>query len=85
MGDDGVDVNVWVNWSSVPLFLLPALAIALFGRHVSGSWTRPWLSVTPAWWLLLLFLLPPLGYVLLVVMVLVHRRGPAARHPQRYP
>lgn len=78
MEDDGIELDFWVNWASAALFVVPALAIALYGRQASGSWARPWLSLKPVWWFLLLFLVPPLGYLLLVVNLFVHRRAPGA-------
>ena len=39
---------------------------------------RPWISLKPLWWFLLLFLLPPLGYLLLAVNLVVHRRTTGA-------
>lgn len=75
---EDVDVRFYINWLSVPLFLIPALAIAAYAAHVSGGLMRPWISVKPVWWFLLLFFVPPLGYVLLVVNLFVHRRTPGA-------
>lgn len=78
MGDDGIELDFWFNWAAVPLFLVPALLIGLYGRHVSGGWARPWISLKPVWWFLLLFLVPPLGYLLLVVNLFVYRKVPGA-------
>ena len=36
------------------IFLVLAIAIALYARHVSGGWMRPWISIKPVWWFLLL-------------------------------
>ena len=67
-----------INWASVLVFLLLATAIALHARHVSGGWMRPWISIKPVWWFLLLFLLPPLGLLLLAANLVVHRHTPGA-------
>lgn len=75
---DEASSGFYINWVSVPFFLVPAVAISLYARHVSGSWMRPWISLKPLWWLLLLFLLPPLGYLLLIVNLVVHRSTPGA-------
>ncbi len=75
---DDVGVSFHINWLNVPFFLLPAVAIALYAAHVSGGFMRPWISLKPLWWFLLLFLLPPLGYLLLAVNLFVHRRTPGA-------
>lgn len=76
MGDVGLSFHI--NWVSVPIFLVLAIAIALYARHVSGGWMRPWLSLKPVWWFLLLFLVPWIGLPLLVVNLFVHRRTPGA-------
>lgn len=68
----------YINWEMVPICLVPAVAIALYAKHVSGGWTRPWMSLKPVWWFLLLFLVPPLGLILLVVNLVVYRRTPEA-------
>lgn len=39
---------------------------------------RPETSLKPLWWFLFLFLVPPLGYILLIVNLLVHTRTPEA-------
>lgn len=75
---EDVDVSFHINWLSVPLFLIPAFAITLYAAHVSGGFTQPWISLKPLWWFLLLFLVPPLGYVLLAVNLFAHRRTPGA-------
>ena len=71
-------VGFSINWVMVPFCLVPASAIALYARHVSGDWMRPWISLKPVWWFLLLFLVPPLGFLLLVVNHFVHRHTPGA-------
>ena len=76
MEDEGL--RLYVNWAIVPFCLVPAIAIALYARYVSGGWTRPWISLKPVWWFLILFLLPPLGFLLLVVNLFVHRHTPGA-------
>lgn len=73
-----VELGFRINWVSVPIFLVVAIAIALYARHVSGGWMRPWISIKPLWWFLLLFLVPPLGLLLLVVNLVVHRHIPGA-------
>ena len=62
----------------MPIFLVLAIAIALYARQVSGGWMRPWISIKPLWWLLLLVLVPPLGLLLLVVNLVMHRHIPGA-------
>ncbi|HMM96242.1 hypothetical protein [Phycicoccus sp.] len=74
----GMDVDFHINWVSVPIFLVAALAIAAYARHVSGGMSRPWLGLNPPWWFLLLFLLPPLGYLHLAVNLYAHRHTPGA-------
>ena len=71
-------VGFSINWVMVPFCLVPAIAIALYARHVSGGWIRPWISLKPVWWFFLLFLVPPLGFLLLVVNLFVHRHTPGA-------
>ena len=73
-----VALGLHVNWVSVAIFLVLASAIALYARHVSGGWMRPWISIKPLWWFVLLFLVPPLGLLLLVVNLVVHRHVPGA-------
>jgi hypothetical protein len=68
----------YVNWVSVPIFLVLAIAIALYARRVSGGWTRPWIGIKPLWWFLLLFLVPWIGLPLLVANLIIHRRKPGA-------
>ncbi|MBM6404196.1 hypothetical protein JQN72_08055 [Phycicoccus sp. CSK15P-2] len=75
---EDVGVRFYVNWLAVPFFFVPALAIALYAAHASGGWKRPWIGVRPVRWFLLLFLLPPLGYLLLATNLVVHRRTPGA-------
>jgi len=67
-----------INLVSVPIFLALAIAVALFARHVSGGWMRPWLNIKPVFWLPLLFLLPWIGLPVLVVSLFVHRNAPGA-------
>jgi hypothetical protein len=67
-----------INWFSVPIFLVLAIAVTLYARHVSGGWMRPWISIKPLWWFVLLLLVPPLGLLLLVVNLIVHRHIPGA-------
>ncbi len=74
--DVGLDFRI--NWVSLWIFLGLAVAVALYARHVSGGWMRPWLNIKPVWWFLLLFLLPPLGLLLLVVNLVVNRHKPGA-------
>ncbi len=38
---EDVGVSFYINWLSVPFFFVPALAIALYGAHVSGGFMRP--------------------------------------------
>ena len=76
MGDTGLSFHI--NWLSVPIFLLLALAIALYARHVSGGWTRTWIGLKPVWWFLLPFLLPWIGLPLLAVNLFLHRHTPRA-------
>lgn len=76
MEDTGFSIDI--NWVTVPIFLALAIAIALYARHVSGGWTRPWLSVKPVWWFLLLFFLPWIGLPVLVVSLIVRKRTPGA-------
>ncbi len=76
-----MEIESWgfyVNWVMVPFCLVPAIAIALYAKHVSGSWMQPWISLKPVWWFLLLFLAPPLGFLLLFVNLFVHRHTPGA-------
>ncbi|KGN32171.1 hypothetical protein N802_10665 [Knoellia sinensis KCTC 19936] len=73
-----VDVGFFINWGVVPLFLIPALAIAFYAKHVSGGWLLPWINLKPVWWFVLLFVLPWIGYLVLVVNLLVHRNTPGA-------
>ena len=73
-----VELGFRINWVSVAIFLVLAIAIALYARHVSGGWMQPWISIKPLWWFLLLFLVPPLGLLLLVVNLVVHRHIPGA-------
>ena len=80
-----VDLGFRINWVSVAIFLVLASAIALYARHVSGGWMRPWLSIKPLWWFLLLFLVPPLGLLLLVANLVVHRHRPEAISGQDAP
>ena len=75
---EGTSLSFRINWVSVPIFLVLALAVALYARHVSGGWTRPWIGVKPVWWFLLLFVLPFVGLPLLVANLVVHRRTPGA-------
>ena len=75
---EDVGVGFHINWLSVPFFFVPALGIALYAAHVSGGLMRPWISLKPVWWFLLLFLVPPLGYLLLVVNLFAYRRTPGA-------
>ncbi len=75
---EDVGVSFYINWLSVPFFFVPALAIALYGAHLSGGLMRPWMSLKPVWWFVLLLLLPPLGYLPLAVNLFVHRRTPGA-------
>jgi hypothetical protein len=70
----GEGMLLYINWASVPLFLVPAITVALYARYVSG-WMRPWIRLKPVWWFLFLFLLPPLGYLLLVVNLLSSLQG----------
>ena len=58
--------------------ILYLLAIALYARHVSGGGMRPWISIKPVWWFLLLFVVPFVGIPLLTVNLIVHRRTPGA-------
>lgn len=84
MEDTGLAFQI--NWVSVPIFLLLAIAIALYAKRVSGGWVRPWIGIKPLWWFLLLFLLPWIGLPLLVVNLIVHRQTPGAitgRNPAR--
>lgn len=76
MEDTGFSFHI--NWVSVPIFLVLAIAITLYARHVSGGWSRPWLSLMPGWWFLLLFLVPWIGLPLLVWNLIVHRHTPEA-------
>lgn len=62
----------------MPIFLLLAIAVALYARHVSGGWMRSWISLKPVWWFLLLFLVPWILLPLLVVNLFVHRHTPGA-------
>jgi len=71
-------VSFYLNWASLPIFLVLALAVALYARHVSGGWTRPWLALKPVWWFVLLFLLPWAGVPVLVVSLFVQRHRPGA-------
>ena len=73
-----VGISFYINWVMVPICLVPAIAIAIYARHVSGGSMQPWISLKPVWWFLLLFLLPPLGFLLLVVNLAVHRHTPGA-------
>jgi hypothetical protein len=73
-----VSIDLYVNWAMVPICLVPAVAVAIYAKHVSGGWTKPWISLKPVWWFLLLFLLPPLGFLLLAVKLFVHRRTQGA-------
>lgn len=70
--------NFYINWVSVPIFLLLAIGIALYARHVSGGWMRPWISLKPVWWFALLFVAPWIGLPLLVGKLIVHRHTPGA-------
>jgi hypothetical protein len=45
---------------------------------MSGGLMRPWISLKPVWWFLLLFLVPPLGYLLLAVNLFARRGTPGA-------
>ena len=67
-----------LNWVGLPVFLVLALVVALYARHVAGGWTRAWLGVKPAWWFVLLFVLPWIGLPVLVVGLFVHRHTPGA-------
>lgn len=80
--DDG-GAGFHINWVSVPIFLVLAVAVALYARHVSGSWMRPWITIKPVWWFLLLFLVPFIGLPLLAVNLFVHRHAPGAITGQR--
>ncbi|MDF2093705.1 hypothetical protein P0Y31_15240 [Knoellia sp. 3-2P3] len=63
-----------LTWVSVPIFLLLAIAVALYATHVSGGWMRSWISLKPVWWFLVPWILLPL----LVVNLFVHRHTPGA-------
>ncbi len=76
MEDTGLAFQI--NWVSVPIFLVLAIAFALYAKRVSGGWARPWIGIKPLWWFLLLFLLPWIGLPLLVVNLIVHRQTPGA-------
>lgn len=67
-----------VNWVSVPIFLVLGIVIALYAKHVFGGWTRPWISIKPVWWFLLVAVVPPLGFILLAVNLYVYRQAPGA-------
>ena len=67
-----------VNWVGATILFALAAGITTYARRVSGGWTRPWLSITPVWWFVMLFLVPPPGYLLLLVNLIVHRRVPGA-------
>ena len=73
-----MSIDFYVNWAMVPICLVPAVAVAIYAKQVSGGWTKPWISLKPVWWFLLLFLLPPLGFLLLAVNLFVHRRTQGA-------
>ncbi len=73
-----VELGFRINWVSVEIFLVLAIAIALYARHVSGGWMRPWISIKPVWWFLLLLVVPFVGIPLLIVNLIVHRRTPGA-------
>ena len=70
----GVSFNV--NWVSVPIFLILATSVALFARHVSGGLRQPWIGINPAWWFVLLFVVPWVGVPLLVARLVIHRGSP---------
>jgi hypothetical protein len=72
------DVGFQVNWISVPIFLALAVALALYAKHVSGGWTRPWIGIAPIWWFALIFLVPFVGVPILVVRLIAHRDTPGA-------
>jgi hypothetical protein len=71
-------LSLRINGVSVVLFLVLSIAVALYARHVSGGWMRPWIGVKPAWWFFFLFLVPWIGLPLLVVNLIVHRHTPGA-------
>ena len=73
-----VDFGFGINWVSVPILLALATAIALYAKHVSGGWMRPWIGIKPVRWFVLLFLLPWIGLPVLAVTLLVHRHTPSA-------
>ena len=72
------DVDIAINWVTVPIYLVLAIAIALYARHVSGGWTRPRLYIKPIWWFLPLFFLPWIGLPVLVISLFVNRRTQGA-------
>jgi hypothetical protein len=71
-------LSLWINWVSVPIFLALAIAVALYARHVSGRWMRPWIGLKPVWWFVLVLLVPWIGLPLLVVQLILHRQTPGA-------
>ncbi|WP_157581974.1 hypothetical protein [Phycicoccus sp. Soil803] len=75
---EGTGLSFHINSVSVPIVLVLAIAIALYARNVSGGWMRPWISVKPVWWFVLLFLVPWIGLPLLVVNLIMHRHTPGA-------
>ncbi|MFQ6169962.1 hypothetical protein ACK8HX_00015 [Oryzobacter sp. R7] len=72
------ELGLHVDWVALPFVLIPAALVSLYARSVSGGWTQPWLSLKPVWWFGLLFLVPPLGFVLLAVNLFVYRKVPGA-------
>lgn len=72
------DVSFSVNWVSVPIFLILATSVALFARHVSGGLRQPWIGISPAWWFVLLFLVPWVGLPFFVARLVIHRGSPQA-------
>ena len=76
MTDTGL--SFYINWVSVPILLVLATVVALYARHVSGGWMKPWIGIKPVWWFFLLLLVPWIGLPLLVVNLSLHRRTPGA-------
>ena len=75
---EGTGLSLWINWVSVPILLALAIAVALYARHVSSGWMRPWIGLKPVWWFVLVFLVPWIGLPLLVVQLILHRQTPGA-------
>lgn len=75
---NGFPLEVDISWLGLLALFVPALAISAFARRVSGSWKASWLSMSPRAWFAFLFVVPPLGYTLLVVNLFVYRRRPGA-------